>query len=63
MPGYVKLEKFRIIERRNGTIYKTQSLGFEWFPINRQPEPIDGDIMWIRTLDYHFGSEATLPKE
>jgi len=63
---YVKLERFQILERRDGTIFKTKSIGFEWFPLKGKPETSscrpDEDLMWVETGIYHFGTRETLPE-
>jgi len=38
MPGYVKLERWKVVEYRDGATYKTKRVGYMWFPINEQPE-------------------------
>ena len=59
---FVKFEKFRVIERKDGAVFKTKREGFAWFHINETPPEQDGDIIWASTLDCHFGSKETLPK-
>jgi hypothetical protein len=58
--GWTKLEKRQITEKRDGAVYKTKVVGFEWFPINNQPplyvEDKDGFI-WVSTSDFYFGKE------
>lgn len=58
MPGWVKLEKRKVTQYKNGAVYKTKVIGNEWFSINAQPETYkvdENDYMWVSTLDYHFG--------
>lgn len=58
MSGFAKLDKYKVVEKKNGAVYKTKKVGFAWFPINSQPanyiEDETGHI-WVSTTDYHFG--------
>lgn len=61
MSGFVKLEKRQVTAWKDGAVYKTKVIGFDWFPISSQPECYKTDpqgIMWVSTSDYHFGKEA-----
>ena len=60
MSGWTKLEKRKITQRKEGAIYRTKVIGYEWFPINDQPKtnvPDADDCIWCPTLDYHFGKD------
>ena len=37
MPMYVKLDIFRITEKRDGAVYKTKKVGWHWFELGRCP--------------------------
>jgi hypothetical protein len=60
MPGFVKIERRKVVSYKDGAVYKTKIVGFEWFPICKQPEcyKVDSeDFMWVATTEYHFGEE------
>lgn len=64
MAGYIKLEKRRA-ELKDGEVFKTRHVEFQWFPIDAQPKCYVLDdatnCAWYPTLDYHFG--PTPPEE
>lgn len=58
MSGFVRLEKYQVLQRKDGCVYKTKKVGSEWFPIKAQPDTNKEDkdgFLWVVTLDYHFG--------
>ena len=60
MAYFAKFEKFKVVERRNGEVYKTKKVGEQWFESKDFPEPYivdDQDELWVVTNDYHFGKE------
>lgn len=60
MAGWTKMEKRKVTQFKDGAIYKTKVVGFEWFPINAQPPTNQLDpegFIWCNTLDYHFGKD------
>lgn len=63
MAAWVKLEKRLITEFRDGSIFRTKVVGFEWFELSKQPplytiirEEDGKQYEWCSTTDYHFGS-------
>lgn len=57
MAGYHKMEKFIITEIRDGCIFKTQKVGFQWFRMDAMPKCYEdqGGYIWVNTDDYYFG--------
>lgn len=48
MPLYVKLDIFRILERRGGAIYRTKKVGWHWFQAGQSPglnSPVPSEIV------------------
>lgn len=62
---YVKMDVYRVTERREGAVYKTKKVAYHWFEAGRGPEPYDflrpeivaqngleaGDYYYASTLD------------
>lgn len=64
MAGFVKLERWKVTEMRNGCVFKTKKLEAKWFEIGKGPKTDEVDsegYFWVPALDYHFGREC--PKE
>ncbi len=65
--AWVKLDKFKVTEFRNGAVFRTVKLDSEWFPINKQPplyKPDQNGIMFVAgsgTDVYHFGRDKPNP--
>jgi hypothetical protein len=60
MPGYVKLERWKVVEYRDGATYKTKRVGYMWFPISEQPEcyVVDAEHhLWATGDDFYFGNQ------
>jgi len=63
---YVKMDIFKIIERRDGAIYRTKKVAYHWFQLGHTPEPNSpvpqdlvqqnglepGEYFYCRTMDY-----------
>lgn len=62
MSYWAKFEKFQVVARKEGAIYKTKCVGFKWFKSPNFPKtdsPGDDDCLWVPTGSYHF--EVTPP--
>ena len=60
MPYFIKLEKHKVAEMRDGAVYKTVKVCEEWFDSREQPEMYvidDTGHMYVVTNDYHFGTD------
>lgn len=67
MPAWTKLEKRQITQFKDGAIYRTKIIGYEWFDVAKQPplyvtirENDGNQYQWCSTSDYAFG--AVKPK-
>ena len=60
MAYWVKMEKRKVTEMRDGAIYRTEKVGDEWFLNTEAPEAYvvgsDG-VQWCNTSDMHFGKD------
>ena len=66
MPMYTKMDVFRIVERRDGAVYKTKKVAYHWFQLGKSPEPNQslpaelvaqnglpsGEYFYCSTMDY-----------
>lgn len=63
---YVKMDIYKIVERRENAIYKTKKVAFHWFQVGKSPEPNSkvpdelivqnrlpaGEYVYCSTMDY-----------
>jgi len=58
-------ERFRITERRDGCVYRTESLGTGWFDDNmvKANEPGKTDIMYVAASDEFAENNTTIRKK
>lgn len=41
MPYFIKMDIYRVTEKREASVYKTKKVGFHWFLCGKAPEPYD----------------------
>ena len=64
MPAWTKLEKRLITGFKDGCIYRTKIVGYEWFDTSKQPplytiirEEDGKQYQWCSTIEYAFGAK------
>lgn len=41
MPYFVKMDIYRVVEKRDNAVYKTKKFGYHWFLCGKCPEPYE----------------------
>ena len=63
MSGWIKLEKRLITQYKDGCIFKTKVIGYEWFPLNNHPQEYviqPGNIQWCVTSEMKFQKDKPI---
>jgi hypothetical protein len=66
VPLFNKYELRQVTERKDGAIFKTKILGYEWYEAGKGPEcykALEGDRMYVPTLDTKVGPECPKSEE
>lgn len=51
---WIRMEKRKVVERRNESVFRTEVVGSEWFACGSEPEAYaidENDEMWTNTND------------